>query len=117
MRKVLCLSLLGAAAAFASEGPAAEAAGKLIPGGAAFFTWLGIISVAGMVVVGVGVAFAQSMAARRALDGAARQPEAAGKLMTQMLIALVFMETMAIYALLVVFLMLFVNPFAKYFTM
>jgi F0F1-type ATP synthase membrane subunit c/vacuolar-type H+-ATPase subunit K len=35
--------------------------------------------------------------------------------MTQMLIALVFMETMAIYALLVVFLLLFVNPFAKYF--
>jgi F0F1-type ATP synthase membrane subunit c/vacuolar-type H+-ATPase subunit K len=34
-----------------------------------------------------------------------------------MLIALVFMETLAIYALLVIFLLLFVNPFAKFFIM
>ena len=115
IKKAVWLSLLAGSAAFAEE--AVQAGGKLAPGGANFFTWLAIVSVAGMVLIGIGVGFAQSMAARRALDGAARQPEAAGKLMTQMLIALVFMETMAIYALLVVFLMLFVNPFAKYFVL
>jgi len=116
MKKVLWLSLILGSAAFAAD-QAGTAGGKLLPGGAGFFTWLAVISVISMVVVGVGVAFAQSIAARRALDGVARQPEVAGRLMTQMLIALVFMETLAIYALLVVFLILFVNPFTKYFVM
>lgn len=116
MKKALWLGLLVSSAAFAEE--AATSIGtKLSPGGASFFTWLSVVSIIAMAVAGIGVAFAQSMAARKALDGAARQPEVASKLMTQMLIALVFMETLAIYALLVVFLMLFVNPFAKYFLM
>jgi len=110
MKKAVWLSLVLGSAAFAQE-----AGGKLASGGVSFFTWLALISIISMVVIGVGVAWAQSSVARKALDGAARQPEVAGKLMTQMLIALVFMETMAIYALLVVFLLLFVNPFAKYF--
>ena len=115
MKKALLLSLVCGSALLAQE--AAGGAGKLAAGGASFFTWLAVISIVGMTVIGVGVAFAQSIAARKALDGAARQPEVAGRLMTQMLIALVFMETMAIYALLVVFLLLFVNPFAKFFLM
>lgn len=113
MKKAVWLSLILGSAAFAQQPPAAV--GKLAPGGAAFFTWLSVISVAAMALAAIGVAFAQSMAARRALDGVARQPEVAGRLMTQMLIAVVFMETLAIYALLVIFLLLFVNPFAKYF--
>jgi F-type H+-transporting ATPase subunit c len=113
MKKAVWLSLVLGSAAFAQQQPAAV--GKLAPGGATFFTWLSVISVVAMAVAAIGVAFAQSMAARKALDGAARQPEVAGRLMTQMLIAVVFMETLAIYALLVIFLMLFVNPFAKYF--
>jgi len=115
MKKAVWLSLICGSAAFAQE--AAGSAGKLAPGGASFFTWLAVVSIVGMTVLGIGVAFAQSMAARKALDGAARQPEVAGRLMTQMLIALVFMETMAIYALLVVFLLLFVNPFARFFVL
>jgi F-type H+-transporting ATPase subunit c len=112
MKKAVWPSLICGSAAFAQEG-----AGKLAPGGATFFTWLAIVSIVAMVVAAIGVAFAQSMTARKALDGAARQPEVAGRLMTQMLIAVVFMETLAIYALLVIFLMVFVNPFAKYFVM
>jgi F-type H+-transporting ATPase subunit c len=114
MKKAVWLSLVLGSAAFAA-GEAAGGAGTLAPGGAGFFTWLAVVSVVSMAVVAIGVAFTQSMAARKALDGAARQPEVAGRLMTQMLIALVFMETLAIYALLVIFLLLFVNPFAKYF--
>ena len=115
MKKALWLTLLVGSAAFAQE--TAGTAAKLAPGGASFFTWLATASILMMGAAAIGVAFAQSMAARKALEGAARQPEAAGRLMTQMLIALVFMETLAIYALLVVFLLLFVNPFAKYFVM
>jgi F-type H+-transporting ATPase subunit c len=116
MKKAVWLSLILVSAVFAQEAVAGGAA-KLAPGGATFFTWLGIASIVSMAIAAIGVAFAQSAAAQKALDGAARQPEVAGKLMTQMLIALVFMETLAIYALLVVFLMLFVNPFTKYFLM
>ena len=112
MKKALLLCLLLATAVFAQE---ATGATKLAPGGATFFTWLGIVSIIAMVVAAIGVAFAQSAAAQKALDGAARQPEIAPRLMTQMLIALVFMETLAIYALLVIFLLLFVNPFIKFF--
>jgi F-type H+-transporting ATPase subunit c len=116
MKKAFWLSLILVSAVFAQEAVAGGAA-KLAPGGASFFTWLGIASIVGMIIAAIGVAFAQSAVAQKALDGASRQPEVAGKLMTQMLIALVFMETLAIYALLVVFLLLFVNPFAKYFLM
>jgi F-type H+-transporting ATPase subunit c len=115
MKKAFWLSLILGSAVFAQE--ATGSAAKLAPGGASFFTWLGIASIVGMIIAAIGVAFAQSAVAQKALDGASRQPEVAGKLMTQMLIALVFMETLAIYALLVVFLLLFVNPFAKYFLM
>ncbi len=116
MKKAIWLSLFAVSAVFAQQA-APGAAQKLAPGGATFFTWLGIASIVSMAIAAIGVAFAQSAAAQKALDGAARQPEVAGRLMTQMLIALVFMETLAIYALLVVFLMLFVNPFAKFFIM
>ena len=116
MKKALWLSLISVSAVFAQEAVTGGAT-KLAPGGASFFTWLGIVSIVSMTIAAIGVAFAQSAAAQKALDGAARQPEVAGKLMTQMLIALVFMETLAIYALLVVFLLLFVNPFTKYFLM
>jgi len=117
MKKVLLLSLVLVMFLFAQEAATGTAATKLAPGGATFFTWLGIASIIGMVLTAIGVAFAQSSAAKKALDGAARQPEVAGRLMTQMLIALVFMETLAIYALLVIFLLLFVNPFTKFFVM
>ena len=114
MKKAVWLSLVLGSAAFAQQQPAVV--GKLAPGGATFFTWLSVVSVVAMAVAAIGVAFAQSIAARKALDGAARPAGSRRpKLMTQMLIAVVFMETLAIYALLVIFLMLFVNPFAKYF--
>lgn len=108
MKKLFWLTLVWAPSLFA-EGTAAAGNGKTM-----FFTYLAALAIIGMAITGVGVAIAQSRAAVKALEGVARQPEAAGKLMTQMLIALVFMETLAIYALLVVFLLLYVNPFIKY---
>jgi F-type H+-transporting ATPase subunit c len=109
MKKIFWLTLMLSSGLFA-QGTAAAADGKGM-----FFTYLVALSIIGMAITAVGVAFAQSRAAVKALEGVARQPESAGRLMTQMLIALVFMETLAIYALLVVFLLLFVNPFVKYF--
>lgn len=54
----------------------------------------------------VGVAIAQGRAAVAAFEGMARQPEAAGRLQTAMIIGLAFMEALALYVLLTFFLLM-----------
>lgn len=71
---------------------------------------IGVASVFGMALAAAGAAIGQSLAARAALTGTARQPEAAGKLQIQMILAIVFIETLAIYTLVVALILLFVNP-------
>lgn len=63
-------------------------------------------------VVGLGVpiavlsaAMGQGKVAASALEGIARQPEAAGRIQTAMIIALAFIESLVIYALLMFFLL------------
>lgn len=53
---------------------------------------------------------AQGKAAEKAIDGMARQPEAAPQLRTTMIIAMALLETASIYVLLVVLVLLFANP-------
>ncbi|MCP4229102.1 MAG: ATP synthase F0 subunit C [bacterium] len=71
---------------------------------------IGVASVFGMAFAAAGAAIGQSLAARAALTGTARQPEASGKLQIQMILAIVFIETLAIYTLVVALILLFVNP-------
>lgn len=56
--------------------------------------------------VGVGIGIASS----KALEGIARQPEAEPKIVRNMLIAIVFMEAVAIYCLVISLILLFANP-------
>jgi F-type H+-transporting ATPase subunit c len=53
-------------------------------------------------------ALAQGRIGSSALEGIARQPEAAGRIQTAMIIALALVESLAIYALLVALIILFV---------
>lgn len=53
----------------------------------------------------VAVALSQGRAATAAFEGMARQPEAAGKIQTAMIIGLAFIEALALYVLLTFFLM------------
>jgi len=53
----------------------------------------------------VAVALSQGRAAAAAFEGMARQPEAAGKIQTAMIIGLAFIEALALYVLLTFFLM------------
>ncbi len=71
---------------------------------------MGVASVFSMALAAAGAAIGQSLAARAALTGTARQPEAAGKIQIQMILAIVFIETLAIYTLVVALILLFVNP-------
>jgi F-type H+-transporting ATPase subunit c len=70
--------------------------------------YLGMLALAlglGLPIAAFGGALAQGRAASAALEGIARQPEAAGRIQTAMIIALALIESLVIYALLAFFLM------------
>ncbi len=47
----------------------------------------------------------------RAVEGIARNPEASGKIMTTMIVGLALIESLAIYTLVVVLILLYAKPF------
>ncbi|MDO5689976.1 MAG: ATP synthase F0 subunit C [Tissierellia bacterium] len=59
-------------------------------------------------IAGLGAAIGMGIAIGRAVDGISRQPEAEGKIRTNLLLGIVFIETVIIYALIVVILIIFV---------
>ena len=63
-----------------------------------------LIAIAAAIAIGIsalGAALAQGKTASAAMEGIARQPEAAGDIRTSMIIALALMEALAIYGLLI----------------
>jgi len=56
----------------------------------------------------IGPALAIGNLVGKALEGIARQPEAAGKIQTAMFIGIAFSEAISLYALVVAFLLIFV---------
>ena len=54
----------------------------------------------------IGPALGQGMAAGKAMDAIARQPEAAGDIRTTLILSLAFMEALTIYGLLIAFMLL-----------
>ncbi|NSW53567.1 MAG: ATP synthase F0 subunit C [Anaerolineae bacterium] len=63
------------------------------------------------IVLGTAVpALSEGKAAQKALEGIARQPEAAGDLRTTLIISMALLESTAIYVLLVVLILIFANP-------
>ena len=56
-------------------------------------------------VAAFGCAIGQGLVGSKAMEGMAKQPEAAGMLRTNMILALAFIESLAIYALLIAFLL------------
>ena len=71
----------------------------------------GTKAIAAALVVGVAAAagaIGMSIAISKSAEGMSRQPEAAGKINSAMMLGLVFIETVAIYALIVAVLIIFV---------
>ena len=64
--------------------------------------WAAALAIA---LAAFGSALAQGNVASKALEGMARQPEAAGMLRTNMILALAFIESLSIYALVIAFLL------------
>lgn len=59
----------------------------------------------GLPLAVIPAAYGQAKAATTAFEGMARQPELAGKLQTAMIIAMAFIESLVIYALLMFFIL------------
>ena len=77
-------------------------------------TWVTLITIivaGGAIVLGTAIpALVEGRAAVKALEGIARQPDAAPSLRTTLLISMALLESTAIYVLLVVLILLFANP-------
>lgn len=63
----------------------------------------------GLAALGTGIG--QGIGLRGATEGVARNPGASGKITTTLIIGLAMIESLAIYALVVVLIVLFANPF------
>ena len=104
MRKTLMIVLntvamvvLAATAAFAAEGGAAGAAGSVA-----------LATALGMAIAAAGCGIGQGMGVKAACEGTARNPEAGGKITVTLILGLAFIESLAIYALVINLILLFV---------
>jgi F-type H+-transporting ATPase subunit c len=104
---LVCFIFAAGAAYGAAGTPAAPASTDVAAKG---FSNVLLFAVAGMAFAAAGAAFAQAITAAAALNGIARQPEASGKLFVPMILAIVFIETLAIYTLVVALILIFANP-------
>lgn len=92
---------------------AGEAAGS--GNGSVFFAACVIAAAIGLGLAALGGGIGQGMAAAKAAEGIARQPEAGGPIQTAMIIGLAFIESLTIYALVIALILLFANPFLAHF--
>jgi F-type H+-transporting ATPase subunit c len=67
----------------------------------------------GLGIAAAGAAVGQGYAVGKAVEGISRQPEARGMIMSTLIIGIAFIESLALYALLISIILLFVNPFIK----
>jgi F-type H+-transporting ATPase subunit c len=94
---------------FADTGDTAAAAGDAAAAAAA--TTTGLKAIAAGIAIGLaacGGAIGMGILGAKTSEGISRQPEADGKIRTRFMLGLVFIETVVIYALLTVILIIFV---------
>jgi F-type H+-transporting ATPase subunit c len=91
--------LLVAPGVFAQGGAAAPAAGGT--------NWLAISGAFGMALAAAGCGYAQSKIGSSACEGMARNPGAADDIRASMILGLVFVETLALFTLVIIFTLIF----------
>lgn len=72
-------------------------------------TQSGIIALAAAIAIAVSTIFpalAQGLTAKAAMEGIARQPDAAGDIRSSLIISLAMMEALTIYGLLIAFMLI-----------
>jgi F-type H+-transporting ATPase subunit c len=113
MKKLIALTLL-TLAALAMLVPAAFAEEAAADANAAKLSYYGMAVLASGIAIGIaafGTGIGMGLGLKGAADGVARNPGASGKITTTLIIGLAMIESLAIYALVVVLIVLFANPF------
>ena len=111
MKKIIAIMLLAfslilvASAAFAAEAATPDAARM------SFYASVALASAIGIGIAALGTGIGMGMGIGRAVEGIARNPEASGKIMTTMIVGLALIESLAIYTLVVVLILLYAKPF------
>lgn len=93
---------------------AEEAATVVAASADAKLKYYGIAALACGLAIGIaafGTGIGQGLGLKGATEGIARNPGASGKITTTLIIGLAMIESLAIYALVVALILLFVNPF------
>lgn len=76
---------------------------------------LGLTCLAAALGIGIaacGCGIGMGVGLRGATEGIARNPEVSGKITGTMILAIAFIESLAIYALVISFILLYANPYA-----
>jgi len=92
--------------AFASEGAAVGSEGRY----AGFFSYIALGCVLGLGLAAAGGGIGMGAAVSGAVNAMSRNPGFYGRIFTSMLIGLALIESLVIYTLVVVLLLLFANP-------
>ncbi|HEY6000379.1 MAG TPA: ATP synthase F0 subunit C [bacterium] len=109
MSKRIWMSLVGLSLAFAPAIAAAQEHGAAAGGGEGFMKFFAIAIGAGLAIglAAIGGGLGQGKAVASALEGIARNPGAAGKIVTPMIIGLAMIESLVIYGLVVALILVF----------
>lgn len=76
-----------------------------------YYSYIGLGCVIGLAIAAFGGAISQAISVNSALNGIARNPGAAGKITTALLIGLALIESLVIYTLVIALILLFVKPY------
>ena len=106
------LSMLGAA--IAADPVAVQAVVSAPPGVAAFFSSTAFGVILGLGIAAGGCGIGMGIAVSRALEGIARQPEAAPKIQLNLFIGAALIESLVLYTLFIGIVLLYANPFLKF---
>jgi F-type H+-transporting ATPase subunit c len=74
-------------------------------------SWTSFATAIGMAIAAGACGIGQGLGLKAACEGTARNPEAGGKITVTLILGLAFIESLAIYALVVNLILLFANPF------
>ena len=114
---VMLVAGLAGFALAAEPGDAGEAGHAAASGGSQnFFTAVAVACALALAIAAAGCGIAQGNAVARAVESIARQPEAASKILTLSMIGLAFIESLMIYVLVVVLILVYADPFIPYIT-
>lgn len=102
----LFLSCLLAPIAFAAEEAAPPSEGMM-----KYYTMAVLACGLAIGIAAFGTGIGQGLGLSKAAEGVARNPGASGKITTTLIIGLAMIESLCIYALVVVLIILFVKPF------